>query len=47
MKENSPNKLIVRHLINIHSQRNKFDFLEDVINGNLDIIFLLEAKLDG
>lgn len=46
MKENSPNKLIVRHL-NIHSIRNKFDFLEDAINGNLDIIFLLEAKLDG
>ena len=46
MKENSPNKLIVRQLT-IHSLRNKFDFLEDVINRNLDIIFLLEAKLDG
>ena len=45
MKENSPNKLIVRHL-NIHSIRNKFDFLEDVINRNLDIILLLEAKLE-
>ena len=45
MKENSPNKLTVRHL-NIHSIRNKFDFLEDVINRNLDIILLLEAKLE-
>ena len=45
MKENSPNKLIVVHL-NINSIRNKLEFLEDVINRNLDIILLLETKLD-
>ena len=44
MKENSPNKLIVGHL-NINSIRNTFDFLEDVINRNLDIILLSETKL--
>ena len=45
MKENCPNKLIVGHL-NINSIRNKFEFFEDVINRNLDIILLPEAKLD-
>ena len=44
MKENSPNKLIVGHL-NINSIRNTFEFLEDVINRNLDIILLSETKL--
>ena len=45
MKENCPNKLIVGHL-NINSIRNKFEFFEDVINRNLDIILLSETKLD-
>ena len=45
MKEKSPNKLIVEHL-NINSIRNKFEFLEDIINRNLDIILLSETKLD-
>ena len=45
MKENSPNTVIVGYL-NINSIRNKFEFLEDVINRNLDIILLLETKLD-
>ena len=45
MKENSPNKHIVRHL-NINSIRNKFEFLEDIVNRNLEIVSLSEAKLD-
>ena len=45
MKRKSSYKLIVGHL-NINSIRNKFEFLEDVINRNLDIILLLETKLD-
>ena len=36
MKEKSSNKLTVEHL-NINSIRNKFEFLEDVINRNVDI----------
>ena len=46
IKENSPNKLVVGRL-NINSKRNRFEFLEDVINRNLDIILLLETKFDG
>ena len=45
MKENSPNKLMLGHL-NINYKRNKLEFLEDVINRNLDIILLSETKLD-
>ena len=45
MKENSPNKIIVGHF-NIHSLRNKFEALQYIINRNLDIILLSEAKLD-
>ena len=46
MKENSPDKLTVGHL-NINFIRNKFEFLMDVINHILEIILLLETKLDG
>ena len=45
MKENSPNKFMLGHL-NINYVRNKLEFLEDVINRNLDIILLSETKLD-
>ena len=45
IQENSANKLIVGHL-NIDSIRNKLEFFEDVINGNLDIVLLLETKLN-
>ena len=45
MKENSPNKIIVGNL-NINSLRNKFEALLCIINRNLDIILLLETKLD-
>ena len=45
MKENSPIKLVVEHS-NINSIRNKFEFLEDVSNRNLDIILLSETELD-
>ena len=45
MKENSPNKIVVRHL-NINSLRNKFEVLQYIINRNLDIILLSETKLD-
>ena len=39
MKENSPNKIIVRHL-NINSLRNKYEALQFIINRNIDIIVL-------
>ena len=45
MKENSSNKLMVRHL-NINSIKNKFQFIEDVITRNLDIILLSKTKVD-
>ena len=45
MQESSASKLIVGHL-NIDSIRNKFEFFEDVINRNLDIVLLLETKLN-
>ena len=43
MKESPSNRLIVGHL-NINSIRNEFEFLEDVINSNLDIILSLKTK---
>ena len=45
MKENTPNKIIVGHLIN-NSFRNKVEALQCVSNRNLDIILLWEIKLD-
>ena len=45
MKENSPNKIIAGHL-NINSLRKKFVALQFIINRSLDIILLLETKLD-
>ena len=45
MTESSANKLIVGHL-NIDSIRNKFELFDDVINRNLDIVLLLETKLN-
>ena len=45
MKENSPNKIIMGHL-NINSVRNTFEASQYIINRNLDIILLLETKLD-
>ena len=44
IEENSPNKVILRHL-NINSLRNKLEASQYVINRNLDIILLLETKL--
>ena len=41
----SSNKLSVGHL-SINSIRNKFEFLEDLINRNLEIILFSETKLD-
>ena len=45
MKENSPNIIVVRHL-NINFLRNKSEGFQFIINRNLDIILLSEAKLD-
>ena len=45
MKENSPHKIIVGQL-DINSLSNKFQALQFTINRNLDIILLLERKLD-
>ena len=45
MKENSPHKIIVGQL-DINFLSNKFQALQFTINRNLDIILLLERKLD-
>ena len=45
LKENSFNKLIMGDL-EINPMKNKFDFLEDVINRHLNIILFSETKLD-
>ena len=39
------NKLIIAHL-NINSLRNKFVFLKEAINNNVDILVITERKLD-
>ena len=44
MKENYPNKLMVRHL-NIDYIRNKFEFSENITNRNLDNILLSKQNL--
>ena len=43
--ENNLNKLIYAHL-NINSIRNKFDFLADIIKGNIYILLISETKVD-
>ena len=45
MKKWSPNKIIVGHL-NINSLKNKFEAFHFIINRNLDIMVLSEAKLN-
>ena len=37
--------IIIAHL-NINSIRNKFDALVHIINGNVDILVIVETKLD-
>ena len=39
------NRIIIGHL-NIDSLKNKFESLQEQINGNVDILLILEAKLD-
>ena len=39
------NKLIIAHL-NINSLRNKFEFLEELIRGKVDILMISEIKID-
>ena len=39
------NKIVVDHL-NINSIRNKFDFLPHQVQGNIDILIILETKFD-
>ena len=39
------NKIIIGHL-NINSLRNKFDFLVTQVKGSIDILMILETKLD-
>ena len=45
MKIQCPEKIIVGHL-NINSIRNKFDALTVIIDTNIDILLISEAKLD-
>ena len=39
------NRTIIGHL-NIDSLKNKFESLQEQINGNVDILLISEAKLD-
>ena len=41
----NPNKILIGHL-NINSVRYKFECLKDIINNNIDILFISETKLD-
>ena len=40
------NRIIIVHL-NINSLRNKFESQKEQINGNVDILFISETKLDN
>ena len=39
------NRIVLAHL-NINSLRNKFDLLADQIKGNVDVLAILETKLE-
>ena len=45
IRKNNSKKIIIPHL-NINSIRNKFDFLADVVKGNIEILMISESKLD-
>ena len=45
LKVKNFNRLVIGHL-NINSLRNKFEFLQKLIQGNIDILVLTETKLD-
>ena len=44
IKFKNPNKLLVGHL-NVNSYRNKMDYLQHFVDGNIDIFLLSETKL--
>ena len=46
IKINNINRLVIGHL-NINSIRNKFQSLNHIIGGNIDILVVTESKLDG
>ena len=46
LKSNNPSNLNFANL-NINSVRNKFEKLKEIINLNVDIFTIAEAKLDG
>ena len=46
IKDMNKNRIIIGHL-NINSARNKFEELENLTSGNIDIICISEAKLDS
>lgn len=45
IKLNNINRISIGQ-ININSLRNKFDFLNSMVNGNLDILLVTECKID-
>ena len=40
------NRIIIGHL-NVNSVRNKFESVQEQINGNLDYLLITETKLDN
>ena len=45
LRKKHPNRVIIGH-ININSIRNKFDHLIAITKRNVDVLMILEAKLD-
>ena len=46
LKPDNPNKIVIGHL-NINSIRQKFDFLKEIIDDNIDIFLVPETKTNG
>ena len=45
MKQNNPKKIVIGH-VNINSIRQKFVFLKEIVQRNIDILLISETKLD-
>ena len=46
LRLNNPNNLTVSY-ININSVRNKFDYLQEIVMGKVDILVVAETKIDA
>ena len=46
IKQKNANRVTIAQ-INVNSIRNKFDFLCEMIRGNIDILLITETKIDS